>query len=189
MRTGLLQKPGIRSIGIAGYPEAHPRIGIAALDHAREGKIDYAAREDIDLFIVSQFCFDGRPIIDWLERLRAQGVTAPVRVGVAGPATVRTLLGYGLRCGIGNSIRALGSHTSSLTRLLAEHGPEKIVRSIASAQAGLGIAGLHFFPFGDFARSARWINKTAAGQFQFVDADQSFSLNNDDHANGRKPVG
>ena len=186
MRTGLLQEHGIRSVGIAGYPEGHRRIGTAALDQALEGKIDYAGREGIDLFIVSQFCFDGEVILDWIERLRARGVTLPVRVGVAGPASVRTLLAYGMRCGIGNSIRALGSQAISLTRLLAQQGPEKIIRGIARSQARLGIAGLHFFPFGDFAQSARWIDKTAAGRFQFVDADESFSIESDDCASHRR---
>lgn len=186
MRTGLLQEHGIRSIGIAGYPEGHRKIGTATLEQALEGKIDYAGREGIDLFIVSQFCFDGQAILDWIERLRARGVTLPVRVGVAGPATVRTLLGYGMRCGIGNSIRALGSQAISLTRLLAQQGPEKIIRRIARSQAGLGIAGLHFFPFGGFAQSARWINNTAAGRFQFVELDESFTIKSDDYANHRQ---
>jgi methylenetetrahydrofolate reductase (NADPH) len=183
MRTGLLQQHGIRSIGIAGYPEGHRKIGTAALEQALEGKIDYAGREGIELFIVSQFCFDGQAIVDWIERLRARGVTLPLRVGVAGPATVRTLLGYAMRCGIGNSIRALGSQAISLTRMLARQGPEKIIRRIACSQAGLNIAGLHFFAFGGFAQSARWIANTAAGRFQLVEPDESFSINSDDCAN------
>jgi methylenetetrahydrofolate reductase (NADPH) len=47
MRTGLLQQHGIRSIGIAGYPEGHRNIGTAALELSLEGKIDYAGREGI----------------------------------------------------------------------------------------------------------------------------------------------
>ena len=186
MRTGLLQEHGIHSIGIAGYPEGHRKIGTAALDQALEAKIDYGGREGIELFIVSQFCFDGQAVLDWIGRLRARGVTLPVRVGVAGPATVRTLLGYGMHCGIGNSMRALGSQAISLTRLLAQQGPEKIIRRIARSQAGLGIAGLHFFTFGGFAQSAHWINSTAAGRFQFVDLDESFGITSDDHANHRQ---
>jgi methylenetetrahydrofolate reductase (NADH) len=186
LRTGLLQKYGIRSIGIAGYPEGHHRIAAAALEQALDGKIDYAGREGLDLFMVSQFCFDARVILDWIERLRARGVALPVRVGVAGPATVRTLLGYAKRCGVGNSIRALGSQAISLTRLLTQQGPEKIIRAIAQSQAGLGVAGLHFFPFGAFAQSARWINHTAAGRFQLIELDASFSVRGDDRADRRE---
>jgi methylenetetrahydrofolate reductase (NADPH) len=110
----------------------------------------------------------------------------PLRVGVAGPATLRTLLGYALRCGIGNSVRALGSQAISLTQLLTRQGPEKIIRRIARSQTGLGIAGLHFFPFGGFAQSARWIACAAAGRFQLVEPDESFSINGDDCADHRQ---
>ena len=87
LETGLLQAHGIRSVGIAGYPEGHRRIPEATLMAALDRKIGYAARHGIDLFMVTQFCFDGQAILDWLGRLRARGVVLPVRVGVAGPAT------------------------------------------------------------------------------------------------------
>ena len=183
LESGLLQAHGIRSIGIAGYPEGHPKIPEATLMAALDRKINYAAAHGLDLFMVTQFCFDGQAILDWLGRLRARGVVLPVRVGVAGPATLRTLLNYGMRCGIGNSIRALGSQAISLTRLLAQHGPEKVVRRIAASRAELGIDGLHLFPFGGFANSARWIDNVAAGRFRLSEPDESFSLQTDNHAN------
>jgi methylenetetrahydrofolate reductase (NADPH) len=105
-----------------------------------------------------------------------------VRVGVAGPAKVRTLLNYGIRCGIGNSIRALGSQAVSLTRLLTQHGPEKLVCRIAASQEGLGIEGLHFFPFGGFAHSARWIDNAACGRFRLGETDESFSIQTENKA-------
>jgi len=183
LETGLLQAHGICSVGIAGYPEGHRKIPEATLMAALDRKIEYAGRHGIELFLVTQFCFEGQAILDWLGRLRARGVVLPVRVGVAGPATLRTLLSYGMRCGIGNSIRALGSQALSLTRLLAQHGPEKVVRRIAASQAELGIAGLHLFPFGGFAHSAQWIDNVAAGRFRLSEPDESFSLQTDNHAN------
>lgn len=183
LETGLLQAHGIGSVGIAGYPEGHRKIPEATLMAALDRKIGYAGRHGIELFMVTQFCFEGQAILDWLGRLRARGIVLPVRVGVAGPATLRTLLNYGMRCGIGNSIRALGSQAVSLTRLLAQHGPEKVVCRIAASRAKLGIAGLHLFPFGGFAHSAQWIDNVAAGRFRLSEPDESFSLQTDNHAN------
>ena len=60
------------------------------LDDALDRKIRYAEAHGIELFVVSQFCFDGQLVLDWLDRLRNRGVTLPVRVGAAGP-------GLGLR--------------------------------------------------------------------------------------------
>jgi methylenetetrahydrofolate reductase (NADPH) len=176
LETGLLEAHGIRSVGIAGYPEGHPRIPEPALAAALERKLECAARRGIEPFLVSQFCFDGQAILDWLARLRARGVAVPVRVGVAGPATVRALLNFAVRCGIGNSIRALRTQAISLPRLLAEHGPDAVVRRLAESGAGLGIAGLHCFPFGGFARSARWLEAVAAGRFVPGEAHGGFAV-------------
>lgn len=183
LETGLLQAHGICSVGIAGYPEGHRKIPEATLMAALDRKIGYAGRHGVELFMVTQFCFEGQAILDWLGRLRSRGVALPVRVGVAGPATLRTLLNYGMRCGIGNSIRALGSQAISLTRLVTQHGPEKIVRRIAASEAELGIAGLHLFPFGGFADSAQWIDNVAAGRFRLGEPDESFSIQTDNHPN------
>jgi methylenetetrahydrofolate reductase (NADPH) len=157
LASGLLEAHGIRSVGVAGYPEGHPRIPAEAIAAALARKIEEAARRELELFVVTQFCFDGEVVLDWLARLRERGVATPVRVGVAGPATVRALLGYAARCGIGDSVRAVRARAISLPHLLDEHGPDRVVRRIAEGGAGLGIAGLHCFPFGGFARSARWL--------------------------------
>jgi len=183
LETGLLQEHGIRSVGITGYPEGHPKIPEPALMAALDRKIDYAAAHGLDLFVVTQFCFDGKAILDWLEGLRTRGVALPVRVGVAGPATIRTLLNYGMRCGIGNSIRALGSQAMSLTRLIGQHGPEAVVRRIAPPAAELNVAGLHLFPFGGFAQSAQWIDNVAAGRIRFSEPDASFSIETNHQVN------
>ncbi|RPH61727.1 MAG: metFprotein [Burkholderiales bacterium] len=176
LETGVFQSCGIRSIGIAGYPEGHPGIPQQALDDALERKIRYAGTHGLELFIVSQFCFDGQRVLDWVTRLRERGVSLPVRVGVAGPATVRTLLSYSIRCGIGASMKALGSRPVSLTRLLARHGPEQLASTVARPAAALGIAGLHLFPFGGFAESARWIADVAAGRFGLDERGKTIEL-------------
>jgi methylenetetrahydrofolate reductase (NADPH) len=176
LATGLLEAHGIRSVGVAGYPEGHPRIPEAALAVALERKIDEAARRGIELFVLTQFCFEGQAVLDWLARLRERGVTAPVRVGVAGPASVRALLGYAARCGVGNSVRAVRSHLISLPHLLDEHGPDKVVRRIGAGGAALGVAGLHCFSFGGFARSARWLAAVAAGRFRMDAAAAGFHV-------------
>ena len=165
LETGVFEACGIRSIGIAGYPEGHGRIPQRVLDDALERKIRYAESSGIELFVVSQFCFDGQLVVDWATRLRERGVTLPIRVGVAGPASVRTLLAYAVRCGIGASMKALGSRPVSLTRLVAHHGPEQLAHVIAPRAAELGIAGLHLFAFGNFDDSAHWITDVAAGCF------------------------
>jgi methylenetetrahydrofolate reductase (NADPH) len=164
MQTGAFQKVGITRMAIAGFPEGNPNIPDPVLQEALRAKVNFAANIGLELSIVTQFCFTAQPIVTWLQHIRAQGIENPVRVGLAGPASVTTLVRYAVRCGIGNSLHVLTEHPS-FGKLLTEKGPQPIIRDIA-AQAGpgkngslpLGIRGLHFFVFGGFGKTVDWVN-------------------------------
>ena len=114
----------------------------------------------LEAWLVTQFCFEAAPILQRVRRLRSVGIATPVRVGLAGPANRRTLWKYALYCGIGNSIRALGTRVDAVANLLART-PEPILRQLATAQrqdSGLGIEGIHIFTFGGVASTADWAN-------------------------------
>jgi methylenetetrahydrofolate reductase (NADPH) len=166
LATGAFEAAGIRQVGIAGYPEGNPRIGDQVLAQALHAKLALARRAGLDVFIVTQFCFEAERILEWLRATRAAGIDAPVRIGLAARSSARTLLKYALRCGVGPSIRALGTHAAAITRLFVESGPEPIVRTLAGALTPEdGVAGLHFFPFGGFGRAAEWLAAVRDGRF------------------------
>lgn len=159
LATGLFAKYGFQRIGLAGYPEGNPRIAPSVLVTALTAKLEHARAQGLSPYIATQFCFEAAPILAWVRALRASGVTVPVRVGLAGPASITTLMKYGLRCGVGNSVRALALRGPAIAHLLNETGPDAIVRELAAALAdepGLGIAGLHLFSFGGLPRTAEW---------------------------------
>ena len=89
---GILQRHGIRDIGIAGYPDGHPRIPQHDLDVALADKIAAAEAVGIGVHIVTQFCFEPQAILAWVRRLRSFGMEHPVRIGLAGPTSLSTLL-------------------------------------------------------------------------------------------------
>jgi methylenetetrahydrofolate reductase (NADPH) len=159
LQTGLFQANGIGSIFIGCYPEGHPKVSEAVLDQARADKLALAAEAGLDVTLVSQFCFDPAPVVALAERMRAQGVTAPFRVGVAGPASRALLLKYAMICGVGNSMRLLKDRGDMAKGLLSGETPEALVGALADAQArrpALGLSGIHFFTFGSLANSAQW---------------------------------
>jgi methylenetetrahydrofolate reductase (NADPH) len=164
LETDLFQKYGVTRVGIAGYPEGNPRIAPDVLDDALTAKIARARRSGLQPYIVTQFCFEAAPILNWIRALRGRGIDVPVRIGLAGPASITTLMKYALRCGVGNSVRALGLRGTAIARLLAESTPERVIADIAAAggQDELGIDGLHLFNFGGFARTADWTRAQAA---------------------------
>jgi methylenetetrahydrofolate reductase (NADPH) len=134
-------------------------LGKALLDQALADKIAFAKREGFDAWLVTQFCFDAAPIVACVKQLRAGGITLPLRVGLTGPADIRTVWKYALHCGIGNSMRALGTRVDAISNLLVRHTPDMIVSDLAAAHRtdpSLAITGLHFFAFGGIANTARW---------------------------------
>lgn len=162
LRSGLLEKAGIGSVGFAAYPEGHPDIPAAALEQSLTAKLRHAADVSLEAFIVSQFCFDGAAIANWVTGLRNSGIHVPVRIGVAGPTKLRKLLAMGLRCGIGNSLRVLRGKAGAVSALVSSFGPDEVVRDYLKANStdGIGAAGevsLHLFAFGGVESSAHWI--------------------------------
>jgi methylenetetrahydrofolate reductase (NADPH) len=161
LETGLLGRYGVRNIALAWYPEGHPRISDAVLSAARKAKMQRAAEEGLQVKLVSQFCFESAPIIASAKRLRAEGITAPLRIGVAGPASRKSLLKYAMICGVGASVRALSERPGARAMLLGET-PEKVLQEIADAQsldAALGIEGVHFFTFASLSATAKFVEE------------------------------
>jgi methylenetetrahydrofolate reductase (NADPH) len=159
LATGLFARHGFQRVGLAGYPEGNPRIAPAVVAAALAAKLALVRTQGLTPYIATQFCFEARPILAWLQALRAGGVEVPVHVGLAGPASITTLMKYGLRCGVGNSVRALALRGPAIAHLLNETGPDTIIRELATAAAlepGLGIAGIHLFSFGGLQRTAEW---------------------------------
>jgi len=148
-------------MAIAGFPEGHPHIPDAVLNEALEAKVRFARPDSLPLSIITQFSFRSEPVIEWVQRVRARGLDLPIRVGLAGPAGLLTLMRHGVRCGTGKSLRVL-SENPSFAKVLVERGPEPIIAGLAAFIAddngqSLGIRGRHFHIFAGLRRLMDWI--------------------------------
>jgi methylenetetrahydrofolate reductase (NADPH) len=174
---GWLQRHGIMEIGIAGYPDGHPRLAPQELDRFLLEKIDAAAATGLKVHIVTQFGFDPAPILAWVGRLRAFGIDHPVRIGLAGPTSFATLLRYAKNCGVRASALALARQAGLVRQLFAMAAPDALVRSFAQAYAAkqLGDVKPHFYSFGGLAGTARWAEAVARSQIT-IDASAGFRV-------------
>jgi methylenetetrahydrofolate reductase (NADPH) len=173
--SGLLQRHGIREVGIAGYPEGHPRIPGHELDRALADKIAAAEATGLRLHIVTQFCFDADAIIGWVRRLRDFGHDTPVRIGLAGPTSLPTLMRYASRCGVAASLQGLARHAGMMRHLFAMSAPDAIVRALAAERDRLGDVRPHFFSFGGLLQTARWASAVEHGRIA-LEAGQGFRV-------------
>ena len=160
--SGLFRRRGIRALGIAGYPEGHPKIGNDALFKALAEKITAAEATGLAVEIVTQFCFDARAILDYVARLRAFGFEQPLRVGLVGPTSLSALLRYAARCGVRASAQALAHRSGMLRQMFALTVPDDLIR--AMAEAAPARVSVHFFSFGGLPATARWAQAVADGR-------------------------
>jgi len=163
IESGAFDQLGITAIGIGGHPEGHPNMDENECFNVLQAKRDAIESRGMAPLIVTQFAFDADRVLAWLAVLRRRGIDAPVRLGVPGPAGIKTLLRFAKRCGVGASASVMTKYGVSLSRLMGSAGPDKLVDSISQ---GLGpehgAVRLHFYPFGGVARTVEWINDYAA---------------------------
>ncbi|TWV43560.1 methylenetetrahydrofolate reductase, partial [Streptomyces misionensis] len=159
IRSGLLERHGVRHIGISGYPEGHPAITGPALWSALTDKAAAIGAGPFTGDVITQFGFDAQPVLDWLADVRARGVDLPVRIGVPGPAGVRRLLGYATRFGISTSASVARKYGFSLTNLMGTTGPDRFLRTLTDRYdpARHGTVKVHFYTFGGLRTTAEWI--------------------------------
>ena len=164
--SGLIEAHGIACVSVAGHPEGHPYLDPAHALANLAGWHDWGRGIGIAVNIVSQFCFESGPILGWMQELDAHHIALPVIVGLAGPATPATLTKFALRCGIGNSMRAVRSQIGRFGRLLTDTGPDEVLRGLdaAPAAATANVAGFHFFPFGGVRKTGQWLRDYTAPQ-------------------------
>lgn len=159
IRSGLLQKYGVREVGVAGYPEGHPDIPSETLwSHLRDKSAELT-RQGLDAVILTQFAFDADAVLAWIRRVRELGVSSPIRIGTAGPAGIRRLLAFARRFGVGSSAAVVRKYGFSLSNLLGTAGPDAFVTDLAErldADAAADDVGLHLYTFGGLAATARW---------------------------------
>ena len=171
--SGILRRRGIRAIGVAGYPEGHPRIGVDELDRALAEKIAAAEAMGLAVEIVTQFGFDARAILDYVARLRAFGIEHPLRIGLAGPTSLSALLRYAGRCGVRASAQALARRSGLLRQMFSLTVPDDLVRALADA-APANVSA-HFFSFGGLPATARWACAVADGRIT-LERDGGFQV-------------
>ena len=144
------QRPGL--IGIAGYPEGHPRISADELDQAlrsKRGQADY---------VVTQMCFDPDALRAWIVGHREAGMELPVVIGMPGRVARRKLLTMSARIGVGPSLDFLRKQ-KGLRRLLSRRSTaDQLYDGIAPMldEPELAVAGFQYFTFNELVPTWEW---------------------------------
>lgn len=163
METGLFDKAGFKHLHVAGHPEGNRNIdpdgGDAMVMEALRWKQAFADRTDAEMALATQFAFEAAPVIEWADRLSAEGIRLPIHIGIAGPAKLQTLIRFAIACGVGPSLDVLQKRAKDVTKLLLPFEPLDILTKLAAHKAAnpdFNIEAVHFFPLGGIKTNAQW---------------------------------
>jgi methylenetetrahydrofolate reductase (NADPH) len=162
LERGVLKECGIREIGVAGYPEGHPRIALNALESALKRKIALAAEQGMGTYMVTQFCFSPQRVVEYCAGLARAWPNLPVYVGIAGPTDPVALARYAQRCGVSVSLRALRYLGAGIARLVTQTDPRDQLVALArysSLRGQSNVVGVHIYSFGGAVPTARWMRE------------------------------
>jgi methylenetetrahydrofolate reductase (NADPH) len=162
LREDFFATSGLRQVGIAGYPEGHPRIPTATLNAALADKLALARAQGLEPHIVTQFSFAPNRIAEYCADLTRRAPGVPVYVGLAGPTSPVQLLKFAQRCGVSASLRALQAEGMRAVKLFTHVDPSDQLMALAQhirSGSASNVVGVHLYSFGGVARTAAWMNE------------------------------
>ena len=141
-------------IGIPSYPEGHADIADNVLLQALKDKQRYATA------MTTQMCFNPGAVAGWLTRMRAEGISLPLHLGVPGVAELAKLMTISARIGIADSARYLKKNKNMVGHLMKKgsFGPDAFLESLATTLADptADVQALHVFTFNQVQNTADW---------------------------------
>lgn len=166
LHDDVLAEAGILEIGIAGYPEGHPKIPPRVLHADFDEKLELASRLGLGIEVITQFTFAPARIIEYCAALSHRAPEVPVYVGVAGPTQTAMLIRYARYCGVSASLRALADFGVKAVKLMSHTDPDEqltVLAQYCAMREACNVIGIHVFSFGGFERSAAWMRTKCRG--------------------------
>ena len=144
----------IADVGIASHPEGHPLVGDEELLKLLLEKQNYAT------YLVTQMCFDPQVLVNWLKKVRREGVTLRAWIGLPGVADMARLISLSLRIGVGQSVKVLKNQKGLLRKMISAkpYQPDDLLAGLEPYldDPEFDIPGFHLFSFNDIERTERW---------------------------------
>ncbi len=142
------------AIGVPSYPEGHPRIPERVLLD------DLRAKQRFARSMTTQMSFNPDAVAAWIARVRADGISLPIHLGVPGVLRVTRLTKIGARIGVADSMRYLLKNTGLLGQLVkgGSFAPDGLLAGLASTLANreANVRALHVFTMNQVAETMAW---------------------------------
>ena len=140
IETGLFD--GMK-IGIAGHPEGSPNMSDQAIDEAMKSKSSFAD------YIVTQWTQDTNALSEFVNE-----APLPVHVGLAGPASMKTLIKFAGFVGLKNTLSFAKKNASKIFDLLTVQTPHDVIQELKGK-----VDNFHIYAFGGIKKTSEWLQK------------------------------
>ena len=144
----------LEEIGVPSYPEGHPTIPDRVLLGDLRAKQRYAHAT------TTQMSFNPDAVASWITRVRDEGITLPIHVGVPGVLPFRKLMRTAAHIGVADSMRYLLKNRSLLGHLVqgGAFGADALLIGLAStiADPRANVLALHVFTMNEVAETVEW---------------------------------
>ena len=146
-------------VGVPSYPEGHADIPDDVLMRILKEKQQYANQT------TTQMCFNPGRVETWINRIRSEGVTLPIYLGVPGVLELTKLMTIAGRIGVGESAKFLSKNMGLLGVLAnpGSFGADAYLKGLADtiARPEAKVVGLHIFTMNQVPNTAAWHQKFA----------------------------
>ncbi|MFB6286968.1 MAG: methylenetetrahydrofolate reductase [Candidatus Bipolaricaulia bacterium] len=136
-------------IGVAGYPEGHP-------SYPNDEFGDTILQEKQELgatFIATQMAFKPEAIVEWVDRIRAQGITLPIHAGIAAPISVTKLTQFAMRSGVNTSLNFIRKMSKrDVAKMIQRYDPQPLMEAVYDH-----VDGFHVYTFNAIDTTAEWV--------------------------------
>ncbi len=145
----------LSNVGIPCYPQGHTFIPDDRLLEALVAKAPFAH------YMTTQLCFDASAIASWIAVRRAEGLTLPVQIGVAGAVASHRLLAVSAKIGVRDTGRFLLKNVGFVGRLLRSGGfyrPDGLLDDLTPlfGDPVADVRWVHLYTFNQVATTEAW---------------------------------
>ncbi|MFD6813473.1 methylenetetrahydrofolate reductase [Enteractinococcus coprophilus] len=159
IQSAPITEADLRLIALPGFPKEHPTTSSAVLLDHLAAKVDALEATERAVEITTQLCLDPAAVQEWVTKVRARGITAPIRIGVPAPTTAAKLLRFCALCKVDATQEDLQRYG-----WLADHDatlvdPGAFLRSLTRMLTSeLGPIMAHIYPMGDIGAALTWLS-------------------------------
>jgi methylenetetrahydrofolate reductase (NADPH) len=117
-------------------------------------------KQQFATYLVTQMCFDPQVLVNWLKRIRTEGVSLRAWIGLPGVADMSKLISLSLRIGVGQSVNVLRKQKGLFKKMISAkpYQPDDLLAGLEPFldDPEFDIPGFHLFSFNDIERTERW---------------------------------